>query len=166
MTIRINNFGKSNGIWNQDYSFDNTQNDLINDEFFDYVEFIKRIKTDVTVLNWFTYFCNAEDFVVFNMAQNIMSCPQSVNISFSQGFKFAQSTFRYVDEDFTYFCTDLYQDTNKISCSVKGIGNCEIEDVYPIVFIQSAIDFISGMSDVYALELYRKIKGISLPEIG
>jgi dGTPase len=32
--------------------------------------------------------------------------------------------------------------------------------------IQSAIDFISGMSDVYALELYRKIKGISLPEIG
>ncbi len=28
--------------------------------------------------------------------------------------------------------------------------------------IQSAIDFISGMTDLYALELYRKIKGISL----
>jgi dGTPase len=32
--------------------------------------------------------------------------------------------------------------------------------------IQSAVDFISGMTDIYALELYRKIKGISLPEVG
>lgn len=30
--------------------------------------------------------------------------------------------------------------------------------------IQSAVDFISGMTDVYALDLYRKIKGISLPD--
>ncbi|HZH71804.1 MAG TPA: deoxyguanosinetriphosphate triphosphohydrolase [Mariniphaga sp.] len=29
--------------------------------------------------------------------------------------------------------------------------------------IQSAVDFISGMTDVFALDLYRKIKGISLP---
>lgn len=32
--------------------------------------------------------------------------------------------------------------------------------------IQSVVDFISGMTDVYALELYRKITGISLPGIG
>jgi dGTPase len=32
--------------------------------------------------------------------------------------------------------------------------------------IQSAVDFISGMTDVYALDLYRKIKGISLPGVG
>jgi dGTPase len=32
--------------------------------------------------------------------------------------------------------------------------------------IQAAIDFITGMTDVYALDLYRKIKGISLPEVG
>ena len=32
--------------------------------------------------------------------------------------------------------------------------------------IQSVVDFISGMTDVYALDLYRKIKGISLPELG
>jgi dGTPase len=31
--------------------------------------------------------------------------------------------------------------------------------------IQSVTDFISGMTDVYALDLYRKLKGISLPEI-
>lgn len=29
--------------------------------------------------------------------------------------------------------------------------------------IQSAVDFISGMTDIYALDLYRKIRGISLP---
>ncbi len=32
--------------------------------------------------------------------------------------------------------------------------------------IQPVIDFVSGMTDVFALDLYRKIKGISLPEIG
>lgn len=31
--------------------------------------------------------------------------------------------------------------------------------------IQSVVDFISGMTDVFALDLYRKIKGISLPGI-
>jgi dGTPase len=31
--------------------------------------------------------------------------------------------------------------------------------------IQSVVDFISGMTDVYALDLYRKITGISLPGI-
>ena len=32
--------------------------------------------------------------------------------------------------------------------------------------VQSVIDFVSGMTDVYALDLYRKIKGINLPVIG
>ena len=31
--------------------------------------------------------------------------------------------------------------------------------------IQSAVDFISGMTDVFALDLYRKITGISLPGV-
>ncbi|RIH65590.1 deoxyguanosinetriphosphate triphosphohydrolase [Mariniphaga sediminis] len=31
--------------------------------------------------------------------------------------------------------------------------------------IQSAVDFVSGMTDVFALDLYRKIKGISLPGV-
>ncbi len=31
--------------------------------------------------------------------------------------------------------------------------------------IQTAVDFISGMTDVYALDLYRKIKGINLPGV-
>ncbi|HXS37464.1 MAG TPA: deoxyguanosinetriphosphate triphosphohydrolase [Flavipsychrobacter sp.] len=31
--------------------------------------------------------------------------------------------------------------------------------------IQSVVDFISGMTDLYAIDLYRKITGISIPEI-
>jgi dGTPase len=31
--------------------------------------------------------------------------------------------------------------------------------------IQSVVDFISGMTDIFALDLYRKIKGISLPRV-
>ena len=31
--------------------------------------------------------------------------------------------------------------------------------------VQSVVDFISGMTDLYALDLYRKITGISIPEI-
>jgi dGTPase len=31
--------------------------------------------------------------------------------------------------------------------------------------IQSIVDFISGMTDLYAIDLYRKITGISIPEI-
>ncbi len=32
--------------------------------------------------------------------------------------------------------------------------------------VQSVIDFVSGMTDLFALDLYRKIKGINLPGIG
>lgn len=31
--------------------------------------------------------------------------------------------------------------------------------------LQSVLDYVSGMTDVYALDLYRKLKGISVPEI-
>ena len=37
-----------------------------------------------------------------------------------------------------------------------------LEDT-PYAKIQSALDFVSGMTDLYAVELYRKIKGISFP---
>ena len=37
------------------------------------------------------------------------------------------------------------------------------EDLYRK--LQSVIDFISGMTDIYAVDLYRKIKGIALPEL-
>jgi dGTPase len=36
----------------------------------------------------------------------------------------------------------------------------------PYLRVQSAVDYVAGMTDVYALDLYRKITGISLPGIG
>jgi dGTPase len=32
--------------------------------------------------------------------------------------------------------------------------------------IQSVVDFIAGMTDLYAVDLYRKITGIDFPRIG
>jgi dGTPase len=32
--------------------------------------------------------------------------------------------------------------------------------------VMSALDFLSGMTDVYATEIYRRIKGIVIPEHG
>src|SRR5690606_13996255 len=37
------------------------------------------------------------------------------------------------------------------------------EDTYSK--IRSVLDFVSGMTDLYAVELYRKIKGISFPSL-
>jgi dGTPase len=31
--------------------------------------------------------------------------------------------------------------------------------------VQSVLDFVAGMTDLYAVELYRKIKGISFPDL-
>ena len=39
------------------------------------------------------------------------------------------------------------------------------EEQYLYQNVQSAVDFISGMTDLYAIDLYRKITGISIPQI-
>jgi len=31
--------------------------------------------------------------------------------------------------------------------------------------VQAVVDFVSGMTDLYALDIYRKIKGINIPGI-
>ena len=41
----------------------------------------------------------------------------------------------------------------------KGWG----EEVNPYLLLRSLVDFISGMTDKYALNLYRRVKGISIP---
>jgi len=38
------------------------------------------------------------------------------------------------------------------------------DSLYPD--IQSVVDFISGMTDLYAVDLYRKITGMDFPRIG
>ncbi len=41
----------------------------------------------------------------------------------------------------------------------------ETDDETPYGKIQSVLDYISGMTDIYALDLYRKITGMSLPSL-
>ena len=38
---------------------------------------------------------------------------------------------------------------------------------HPTVYgrIQSSLDYISGMTDIYALDLYRRITGMNLPAV-
>lgn len=39
------------------------------------------------------------------------------------------------------------------------------EDVSPYEKVMSIIDFASGMTDLYALQLYRNLRGIEMPRI-
>ncbi len=41
----------------------------------------------------------------------------------------------------------------------------QVKGVPPYEMMQGVIDFVSGMTDVYALDLYRKITGISIPGV-
>jgi dGTPase len=54
---------------------------------------------------------------------------------------------------------DLY--SKKILSLLPEQYKTRTDSVY--LKIQSVVDFISGMTDIFALDLYRKIKGISLP---
>ena len=56
---------------------------------------------------------------------------------------------------------DMY--SKKILSLLPAQYKTQNDELYPK--IQSAVDFVSGMTDVFALDLYRKIKGISLPGV-
>jgi dGTP triphosphohydrolase len=53
------------------------------------------------------------------------------------------------------------EDFDKRFKNDKIYGKLENRDVY----IQAVLDYISGMTDVFALDLYRKINGNSLPAV-
>jgi dGTPase len=55
--------------------------------------------------------------------------------------------------------------SEKILQLVSAQFPIRIEEQYLYQNIQSAVDFISGMTDLYAIDLYRKITGISIPQI-
>jgi dGTPase len=65
-----------------------------------------------------------------------------------------------------FYQTELYSGRDKSilrllpeDFPLEGWG----EHVNPYPMLRALIDFISGMTDKYALALYRKVKGISLP---
>ncbi|WP_372650008.1 deoxyguanosinetriphosphate triphosphohydrolase [Draconibacterium sp.] len=53
--------------------------------------------------------------------------------------------------------------SQKILSLLPGQFKPDDDSVY--LKIQSVVDFVSGMTDIFALDLYRKIKGISLPGV-
>jgi dGTPase len=60
----------------------------------------------------------------------------------------------------------VHNDTHYYKKLVKLIPkqfHTEKQDLYSRM--QSVLDFVSGMTDLYAVELYSKIKGISFPSI-
>lgn len=57
--------------------------------------------------------------------------------------------------------TDLY--SKKILSLLPRQYKIESDSAY--LKIQSIVDFVSGMTDIFALDLYRKINGISLPGV-
>ena len=65
------------------------------------------------------------------------------------------------------FVTAIIQPKNLYSKKILSLlpGQYKTESDLSYHKIQAAVDFISGMTDVFALDLYRKIKGISLPGV-
>nr|WP_319573161.1 deoxyguanosinetriphosphate triphosphohydrolase [uncultured Draconibacterium sp.] len=53
--------------------------------------------------------------------------------------------------------------SQKILSLLPGQYKTNDDSVY--LKIQSVVDFVSGMTDIFALDLYRKLKGISLPGV-
>ncbi|AHW59978.1 dehydrogenase [Draconibacterium orientale] len=53
--------------------------------------------------------------------------------------------------------------SQKILSLLPGQYTTDDDSVY--LKIQSVVDFVSGMTDIFALDLYRKLKGISIPGV-
>ena len=73
-------------------------------------------------------------------------------------------------EVFSTALFNKYFDTDKFSGKDKSILRLLPEEfqhdgevMMPYILLRNLIDFISGMTDKYALSLYRRVKGISLP---
>lgn len=91
----------------------------------------------------------------------IYNAPAVVQIEIA-GFKVMNALLEeflpaYLKEDKTMF-------DNKIIAMIPEQFKAENDD--PYTKIRSVLDFVSGMTDIYAVDLYRKIKGISIASLG
>lgn len=101
MGIKVENLIKTNGIWQYDYTYDVTNKEMINDEFFDQIGFATRAETGLLNRVWVFNHCDAQNYDLIKAAQDIIQCPQQISIQINDAFKFAQATYRYVAKDFT-----------------------------------------------------------------
>jgi hypothetical protein len=160
MAIKVSNLNKTNGIWSYDYSYDNQQKQLINDEFFDVVDFVRNMDLTITPKTRLFNLCDSTDHEFFQLANTIMSCPQSVTIAIQEPYKLASQSFRYVSHDFTWICTNIFRDIMKVSLGVKGLStNCEIDPMDATVFLYSALTFIEEFFGSEFSVIFEEIRG-------
>lgn len=55
-------------------------------------------------------------------------------------------------------CTDIYQDPVKITFTMKGTGNCEINEIDHTTLIYQAIDFVKSVVGTTYDDFFDKIK--------
>ena len=87
------------------------------------------------------------DFI--SMSHDVIHCPQSISVSFSDAFKLAQHNFRNVSSDFTWICTNIYRDIMRSVINIKGKSfDCQIGDVDENLFLLASLDFIQNIIGV------------------
>ncbi len=91
----------------------------------------------------------------------IYNAPTVVQIEIA-GFKVMNALL----EEFVpaYLKTNKSMFDKKLVAMMPEQFHAENEDIY--TKIRAVLDFVSGMTDVYAVDLYRKIKGISIASLG
>lgn len=75
--------------------------------------------------------------------------------------------YRIIGTLMEVFCDAILKPDNDLHRKINALVPAQFRPAGDSNYdkIQSVVDFISGMTDNFALDLYRKIKGISLPEI-
>ena len=65
------------------------------------------------------------------------------------------------------FVEAMLNPEEEISKKMKRLIPAQYDGQHPTTCekVQSVVDFVSGMTDLYALDLYRKIKGINIPGV-
>ena len=64
-------------------------------------------------------------------------------------------------------CEAVTHSTNTYSKILLNRVSPQYDVLAPTLYgrLLAVLDYISGMTDIYALDLYRKIKGMSLPNV-
>ncbi|HAH24016.1 MAG TPA: deoxyguanosinetriphosphate triphosphohydrolase [Prolixibacteraceae bacterium] len=65
------------------------------------------------------------------------------------------------------FIEAILNPKEEISKKMLRLIPAQYDGLHPTTYekVQSVVDFVSGMTDLYALDLYRKIKGINIPGV-
>jgi hypothetical protein len=137
-------------VWWYTYELDNTNQTLIDDQFFSIVKYVPQFTLTERITVCTAIGC-AESTLLTNIreiAQQAVECPDGFSVSISDSFKFAQGTYRYYSDDFRYMCDGIYQDILKTSASIRGYGGaCIVNDVDIHLFTTYCVDWVNTILD-------------------